>query len=149
MIEDEKAEADILKFVMLSFVELMDHGTVSWDILQPSFIARNISFINNRTTYAKEVVQCALAVLENTVNNSTKYALIEKDVSFDRLLSLLQDPAPVIQQNTIALINALFQKADEPRKQAFSLAFCSKPYRNVLMTSVINSNIDRNRPKRI
>ncbi|KAG4073589.1 hypothetical protein HA402_000813 [Bradysia odoriphaga] len=141
MIEDEKSEPDILKFVMLSFVELMDHGTVSWDILQPSFIARNIAFINDRTTYAKEVVQCALAVLENTVNNSTKYALIEKDVSFTRLLSLLQDSAPVIQQNTIALINALFQKADDPRKQTIASAFSTKQYRNVLLTSVINSNI--------
>lgn len=141
MIEDDKTDANILKFVMLSFVELMDHGTVSWDILQPSFIARNISFINDRTTYANEIVQCALAVLENTVNNSTKYALIEKDVSFTRLLSLLQDSVPVIQQNTIALINALFQKADEPRKQNIASAFSTKQYRNVLLTSVINSNI--------
>lgn len=141
MIEDEKSEPEILKFVMLSFVELMDHGTVSWDILQPSFIARNISFINDRTAYPKEVVQCALVVLENTVNNSTKYALIEKDVSFTRLLSLLQDSVPVIQQNTIALINALFQKADEPRKQNIASAFSTKQYRNVLLTSVINSNI--------
>lgn len=141
MIEDEKSDPDVLKFVMLSFVELMDHGTVSWDILQPSFIARNISFINDRPVYAQEVVQCALAVLENTVNNSTKYALIEKDVSFARLLKLLQDSAPVIQQNTIALINALFQKADEPRKRNIALAFSTKQYRNVLLTSVINSNI--------
>lgn len=141
MIEDEKSDPDVLKFVMLSFVELMDHGTVSWDILQPSFIARNISFINDRPVYAQEVVQCALTVLENTVNNSTKYALIEKDVSFTRLLKLLQDSAPVIQQNTIALINALFQKADEPRKKNIALAFSTKQYRNVLLTSVINSNI--------
>ncbi|KAJ6648819.1 Engulfment and cell motility protein 1, partial [Pseudolycoriella hygida] len=141
MIEDAKLDADILKFVMLSFVELMDHGTVSWDILQPSFIARNISFINDRTNYAKEVVQCALAVLENTVNNSTKYALIERDVSFTRLLSLLQDSEPVIQQNTIALINALFQKADDQRKQNIAAAFSTIQYRNVLLTSVINPNI--------
>lgn len=142
MIEDETCTGDMLKFVMLSFVELMEHGTVSWDILQSAFIIRNIYFINNPSTVPKEVVESALTILENSVATSTKYWLIEEQVTLDNLLKLLQDSsAQVIQQNTFALINALFTKGDEARRRSISATISSKQFRCVLLSSVINSKI--------
>lgn len=142
MIEDETCIGDMLKFVMLSFVELMEHGTVSWDILESSFITRNIFFINNPSTVPKEVVQSALSILENSVATSTKSRLIEEEVTLENLLKLFQDSsAPVIQQNTFALINALFIKADATRRKSIAATFSSKLFRNVLLSSVINCNI--------
>lgn len=143
MVENEKCIGEMLKFVMMSFVELMEHGTISWDILQPPFISRNIHFINNHTSVPREVVQCGLSTLENIVQNSTNYAkLIESDVTFENLLLLLQDSgSQIIQQNTIALINALFQKADDQRRRGIATTLSAKRFRSVFLSSAISANI--------
>uniref|UniRef100_U5ELH0 Putative regulator of rac1 required for phagocytosis and cell migration n=1 Tax=Corethrella appendiculata TaxID=1370023 RepID=U5ELH0_9DIPT len=141
MIEEEKVIGDILMFSLSAFISLMDHGTVSWDILQPAFITRNIQFINT-PNISKDIVNSALEILENIVQNSTKYGVVEKDVTFENLLKLLQDSSSqVTQQNTIALINALFMKADETKRKAIAATFSTKQYRSVILSSVINSNI--------
>lgn len=142
MIEDIKCDHEILKFSLLSFVELMEHGTVSWEILQTNFIKRNLSIVCNYQQYSKECIQCALSNLENIVHNSTKYIQIENDITLDDLLKLLQVPeSSVIQQNTIALINALFIKADEQRKRQIAQTISTKQYRSVILSNVICSKI--------
>lgn len=145
MIEDTKGGVthEMLKYVMLAFVEMMEHGTVSWEILQTSFIQRNINFTSSSATsnsLPKEVVESALVVLENLVQSSSKAAIIEKEVTLESLLKLLQDQSSqVVQQNTIALINALFMKADETRKRSIAATISAKQYRSVL-ANVINNN---------
>lgn len=143
MIENEQCIGEMLAFVMLSFVELMEHGTISWDILQPKFISRNIHFINHPSTVPPEVVQCALSTLENIVQNSTNYAdVIESDVPFDSLLVLLQDStSQIIQQNTIALVNALFVKADDKRRRSIAQTLSTKRFRSAFLESVVSANI--------
>lgn len=141
MIDDETCVGEMLKFVLLSFVELMEHGTVSWDILESSFINRAMGFINNPENEIKEVVESALSILENIVQNSTKYTLID-NVKLENLLKLLQDcSTQVIQQNTIALINALFMKADTAKRRSIANTFSSKQYRSVLLSSINSMNI--------
>ncbi|CAO1307083.1 unnamed protein product [Diamesa serratosioi] len=142
MIEDGKCSGDKLDYALKSFVELMDHGTISWDILSESFIERNITFINNAKDVVKEVIESSLSILENIVQNSSKYNLVEKNVTFDNLLKLLQDSSTqVIQQNAIALINALFMKADEIKRKAIATTFSTKQYRSVILSNVLNANI--------
>lgn len=143
MVENEKCIGEMLKFVMQSFIELMEHGTISWDILQPLFISRNIHFISNYTSVPREVVQYALSTLENIVQNSTNYVkLVETDVTFDNLLLLLQDSGSQhIQGNTIALINALFQKADDQRRRSIATILSAKRFRSVFLSSAISENI--------
>lgn len=142
MIENEQCIGDMLKFVMLSFVELMEHGTISWDILQPKFISRNIHFINNQSSVPSEVVQCALCILENIVQNSSSYAsVIENDVKFDKLLALLQNTSQITQQNTIALINALFMKGDDKRRRFIANTLSSKPFRSAFLDTVVDATI--------
>ncbi|KAL9708414.1 hypothetical protein quinque_011932 [Culex quinquefasciatus] len=134
IIEDTGYPVNILKMALSSFVKLMDHGTISWDILQPSFISRNISFLNG--SFNAEIVQSALSILENIVQNSSNFALVEKDVTLEVLLKLLQD-AP--SHNTIALINALFIKADNAKRQNIAATFSCKQYRSII-NSVITTN---------
>lgn len=142
MIESDSCIGNTLKFVMLSFVELMDHDTVSWDILELPFISRNIHFINNRSSVPIEVVQCALCVLENVVqNSSTHVSVIERDVEFNELLCLLRDSSQIIQQNTIALINALFSNGDDKRRQSIANTLSAKPFRAAFMDMVLSDNI--------
>lgn len=141
MIEDDRCTGELLKFVLLSFVELMEHGIVLWNSLRPTFIERNLFCVNNPRRVPAEAIQAALSNLENIVHSSTgaeRIALIEQQVSFDGILSLLQDSAtPVTQQNTLALVNALFVKAaSAERRREIAAAFSSKQYRNVLQTIV-------------
>lgn len=142
-IENEQCIGEILKFMMLSFVELMDHGTISWDILQQKFITRNIFFINHPSTVPGEVVQCALSTLENIIQNSSNYAtLIENDVPFNSLLILLQDAqTQIIQQNTIALINALFMKGDDARRRTIAGILSAKQFRAAFLDTVNSATI--------
>lgn len=137
MIEDEKTVGEMLVYVLASFVELMEHGTVSWDVLEPSFISKNIHFIKSDDV---TVTEFALSILENVVQLSSNYVLIEKDVSFENLLRLL-NKTQVTQQNTIALINALFLKADDIRKKSIAATFSTKQYRDVILSSVIKNDI--------
>lgn len=143
MIENEQCIGEMLKYVMISFVELMEHGTISWDVLQPKFITRNIHFINSPSKFLSEVVQCALTILENIVQNSTNYARqVENEVTFETLLSLLHDSSSqIVQQNTIALINALFIKGDEQRRRQIAGIVSEKRFRVALLNTVLTPNI--------
>lgn len=49
MVEGGKSKGDILAFSLMSFVELMDHGIVSWDILEVPFINKVASYVNNQS----------------------------------------------------------------------------------------------------
>lgn len=144
MIENEKCIGEMLKFLMLSFVELMEHGTISWDVLQSEFINRNISFIIQPSKVPNVVVQCALSNLENVIRNSVNYTnVIENDVTLDSLLFLLQDSASdshIVKQNVIALINALFDKASDSRKQYIKTVLCSKRFRDAFVNSADSSH---------
>lgn len=143
MIENEQCIGAMLKFLMLSFVELMEHGTISWDIIQPKFITRNINFINHPSNVPREVVECALSTLENIIQNSSNYAnMIENDVPFDSILILLQDgQSQIKQQNTIALINALFVKGDDKRRRSIANILSTKPFRAAFLDMVGSANI--------
>ncbi|XP_037959602.1 engulfment and cell motility protein 1 [Teleopsis dalmanni] len=138
MIEDTNQKDDeILKYSLASFVELMEHGTVSWEILQNSFVQRNIDIVCCFQNFPKECTESALSNLENIVQNSTKHKLVENNVTLQDLLRLLQDAnSPVIQQNAIAVINALFMKADEERRRHIARTISAKQYRLALISNV-------------
>lgn len=141
MIENEMCIGEMLKFVMLSFVELMDHGTISWDVLQTKFIARNTGFINQPSKVPSEVVQCALTILENVIRNSVNYtSVIENDVSLDSLLFLMQE-SNTIKQNVIALISALFEKGTQKRRRFIATALSTKRHREALAKAAESTHI--------
>ncbi|XP_050084478.1 engulfment and cell motility protein 1 [Anopheles aquasalis] len=130
LIEDPACVENILQYALCSFVCLMEHGTISWDILQPSFIMRNVALINGSTN--EDIQQAALAILENIVQNSNKCALVEKEITLETLLKLLRQSRQHVQQNTIALLNALFIKADESKRRMLATTLSSKQYRSVI-----------------
>jgi engulfment and cell motility protein 1 len=140
MIEDEKCSGERLEFALKSFTELMDHGTVSWEILSETFINRNIGFINPQNP-PKAIIESSLSILENIVQNNSKSSIVEKSVTLENLLRLLRESSPVIQQNTIALINALFIKADDNKRKTIATTFSTKQYRSVIFECVLNPNL--------
>lgn len=142
-IESGKFKDNTLAFALKSFVELMDHGVISWDILENPFINTIASFVNNQSvTQDVTIVQACLSILENIVlNSSGKSSQVEKEITIPNLVMHLQTTAEnnVIQQNAIALINALFSKADISKRKAIAATISSKKVRNVIWCKVIQS----------
>lgn len=138
MIEEGKCQGATLAFCLMSFVELMDHGIVSWDILECTFINRVASYVNNQgSNQDSKVVQASLSILESIVlNSSAKYAHLEKELTFPSLVVHLQSSNPVTQQNAIALINALFVKADHIKRKSISATLNSQKVRNVILSNI-------------
>ncbi|GIX74688.1 engulfment and cell motility protein 1 [Caerostris extrusa] len=138
MIEGGNFSGELMALTLQSFVELMDHGIVSWDNLQDKFIGRVANQVNSQTSSQdSRSLQASLAILESLVLNSSKYTLVEQEVTLPYLIVHLQSSIPEIQQNAIALINALFLKADLNKRRAVAATLTSKQIRNVIMTHII------------
>ncbi|KAF2898873.1 hypothetical protein ILUMI_07301 [Ignelater luminosus] len=117
--------------------ELMEHGIVSWDILEGNFISRVAGLVN--TTQESQVTQAALSILENVVLNSSEgYGQVEREVPLSSLITHLQ-AAPVVQQNAVALINALLLKADVVKRRAVASTLASKQVRTAIQNNILQT----------
>lgn len=136
-IESGKCKGTLLAYTLLSFVELMEHGIVSWDILDSSFIGRVGNLVNSPQEV--QVTQAALSVLENVVLNSTEgYGQVEREVPVGSLINHLQ-ATPVVQQNAIALINALLIKADPIKRRCLAATLATKQVRTVIQSNILQT----------
>ncbi|XP_049868294.1 engulfment and cell motility protein 1 [Pectinophora gossypiella] len=140
-IESGKFKSAALKYALITFVELMDHGIISWDILENQFINKVASFVNNQSsTQDPQVIQSCLSILENIVlNSSGKNAHVEKEITIPNLVSHLQNKDSIIQQNAIALINAIFSKADMTKRKTIAATLASKQVRLVIYENLIGA----------
>ncbi len=138
-LESGKLSDQIGAQILPVFVDLMDHGLTHWDILEATFIRKIASFINNQSSAQdSRTLQAALSILESLVqNSSTKYALVEKELTIPNLAMHLQNTSSAIQQNTLALINALFIKADDSKRMAMSKTLNTRQIRNSIVMSII------------
>lgn len=143
-IETGRFKGNSLKYALVTFVELMDHGIISWDILENQFINKVASFVSNQaSTQDPKIIQSCLSILENIVlNSSGKNSHVEQEITIPSLISHLQNPYQdsVIQQNAIALINAIFSKADNTKKKAIAATLASKQVRNVIYENLIGAS---------
>ncbi|KAF5294596.1 hypothetical protein FQA39_LY13355 [Lamprigera yunnana] len=136
-IEIGKYKGVILAHTLLSFVELMEHGIVSWDILEGSFISRIANFVN--TLQESQITQAALSILENVILNSTEgYSQVEREVPITSLINHLQ-ATPVVQQNSVALINALLLKADIVKRRGLASTLASKQVRTTIQNYILQT----------
>uniref|UniRef100_A0AAX7VI49 ELMO domain-containing protein n=1 Tax=Astatotilapia calliptera TaxID=8154 RepID=A0AAX7VI49_ASTCA len=113
----ESSNSDLLSFTLTAFVELMDHSIVSWDTFSVAFIKKIASFVN-KTAMDTAVLQRSLAILESMVLNSQDlYHKVAQEITIGQLIPHLQGTDQDIQTYTIAVINALFLKAPEEKRQ--------------------------------
>jgi engulfment/cell motility protein 1 len=118
----------------------MEHGIMQWEVVGPPFIARMANLITNQATPQEiRTLQAALAILENVVLNSSKYNLVEKELTLPNLAMHLQNASRPIQQNTLALINALFLKADDSKRVAIAGTLNVRQIRNSIVMNIIQS----------
>ncbi|CAK1540722.1 unnamed protein product [Leptosia nina] len=144
-IETGKFKGAALKYALVTFVELMDHGIISWDILENQFINKVVSFVSNQAnTQDAKIIQSCLSILENIVlNSSGKNSHVEKEITIPSLISHLENSDRIIQQNAIALINAIFSKADMTKRKTIAATLCSKQVRNKIYENLITKNISK------
>uniref|UniRef100_A0AAY5F0G9 ELMO domain-containing protein n=1 Tax=Electrophorus electricus TaxID=8005 RepID=A0AAY5F0G9_ELEEL len=122
---------EMLSFTLTAFVELMDHGIVSWDTFSVAFI-KKVWYLGN------DVLQRSLAILESMVLNSQDlYQKVAQEITIGQLMPHLQGTDQDIQTYTIAVINALFLKAPEEKRQEMAHILAQKQLRSIILTNVI------------
>uniref|UniRef100_A0A7N6FAB8 ELMO domain-containing protein n=1 Tax=Anabas testudineus TaxID=64144 RepID=A0A7N6FAB8_ANATE len=130
---------DLLSFTLTAFVELMDHGIVSWDTFSVAFIKKIASYVN-KSAMDTAVLQRSLAILESMVLNSQDlYHKVAQEITIGQLIPHLQGTDQDIQTYTIAVINALFLKAPEEKRQEMAHILAQKQLRSIILSNVIRS----------
>ncbi|ETE60639.1 Engulfment and cell motility protein 1, partial [Ophiophagus hannah] len=108
---------DMLSYTLTAFVELMDHGIVSWDTFSVAFIKKIASYVSKFQNDIA-ILQRSLAILESMVlNGHDLYQKVAQEITIGQLIPHLQGADQEIQTYTIAVINALFFKAPDDRRQ--------------------------------
>ncbi|XP_077347777.1 engulfment and cell motility protein 1 isoform X1 [Lithobates pipiens] len=110
---------EMLSYTLTAFVELMDHGIVSWDTFSVTFIKKIASYVN-KSALDVSILQRSLAILESMVLNSHDlYQKVAQEITIGQLIPHLQGTDQEIQTYTIAVINALFLKAPDDKRQHY------------------------------
>ena len=140
--EGGKVSDQIIAQLLPAFVDLMDHGLSQWDILEPAFVKKVASLINNQSTASDpRTLQAALSILESLVLNSAKSLTVERELTLPNLAMHLQNNSAAIQQNALALINALFLKADDAKRTAIAATLNTRQIRNTIVMNIIQGII--------
>uniref|UniRef100_A0A8C3AV83 Engulfment and cell motility 3 n=1 Tax=Cyclopterus lumpus TaxID=8103 RepID=A0A8C3AV83_CYCLU len=107
----------IMTHTLTGFMELMDHGIVSWENLSSVFIKKIASFVNAKLTDAS-IQQVSLDILESMVLSSHGLFLqVKQEVTMERLIAHLQVTNQQIQTKAMALLMALLQTAGDSDRQ--------------------------------
>uniref|UniRef100_A0A8C1YDE6 Engulfment and cell motility 2 n=1 Tax=Cyprinus carpio TaxID=7962 RepID=A0A8C1YDE6_CYPCA len=131
---------EMLAFTLTAFLELMDHGIVSWDLISVSFI-KQISGYVNQPMVDVSILQRSLAILESMVLNShSLYQRVAQETTVAQLIAHLQVSNQEIQTYAIALINALFLKTPEDRRQEMASTLAQKHLRGIILNHIIRGN---------
>uniref|UniRef100_A0A4W5PGV6 Engulfment and cell motility 2 n=1 Tax=Hucho hucho TaxID=62062 RepID=A0A4W5PGV6_9TELE len=136
---------EMLAFTLTAFLELMDHGIVSWDLISLSFIKQIAGYVNQPMVDVS-ILQRSLAILESMVLNShSLYHRVAQEITVGQLIGHLQVSNQEIQTYAIALINALFLKAPEDRRQVSTVpemasTLAQKHLRSIILNHVIRGN---------
>ncbi|OWK03393.1 ELMO2 [Cervus elaphus hippelaphus] len=132
--------SEMLAFTLTAFLELMDHGIVSWDMVSITFIKQIAGYVSQPMVDVS-ILQRSLAILESMVLNSQSlYQKVAEEITVGQLISHLQVSNQEIQTYAIALINALFLKAPEDKRQDMANAFAQKHLRSIILNHVIRGN---------
>ncbi|XP_063308223.1 engulfment and cell motility protein 1 isoform X1 [Pelobates fuscus] len=130
---------EMLSFTLTAFVELMDHGIVSWDTFSVPFIKKIASFVS-KSAMDVSILQRSLAILESMVLNSHDlYQKVAQEITIGQLIPHLQGTDQEIQTYSIAVINALFLKAPDDKRQEMANILAQKQLRFIILTHVIRS----------
>ncbi|KAG9352540.1 hypothetical protein JZ751_020954 [Albula glossodonta] len=140
IVEDANEAPLIMTHTLTAFMELMDHGIVSWENLSSVFIKKIASFVNAKVLDAS-IQQLSLAILENMVLSSgSLFQLVKQEVTLERLITHLQVTNQQIQTKAMALLMALLQTAGETDRQELFAFLSKKNLRQYIYKNIIHSS---------
>ncbi|XP_042621774.1 engulfment and cell motility protein 2-like isoform X4 [Cyprinus carpio] len=140
LVESGTHFGEMLAFTLTAFLELMDHGIISWDLISVSFIKQIAAYVNQPMVDVS-ILQRSLAILESMVLNShSLYQRVAQETTVTQLITHLQVSNQEIQTYAIALINALFLKTPEDRRQEMASTLAQKHLRGIILNHIIRVN---------
>ncbi|KAG7468622.1 hypothetical protein MATL_G00145000 [Megalops atlanticus] len=140
IVEEANEVPLIMTHTLTAFMELMDHGIVSWENLSSVFIKKIASFVNAKVLDAS-IQQLSLAILESMVlSSSSLFQLVRQEVTLERLITHLQVTNQQIQTKAMALLMALLQTAGEADRQELFEFLLKKNVRQYIYKNIIHSS---------
>ncbi|XP_052815236.1 engulfment and cell motility protein 2-like isoform X2 [Mya arenaria] len=137
---------DPLMYLLRSFVALMEHNLVSWDILEPDFTKQVTSCISGARSAGEGCTQPALEILENVILHSTdkaKMETLDQHITADKIIPYLRSHSKDVQQCALAVINAMFMKSSQDKKQKLMACFHSKTFRNDITEYILPGEVSQ------
>uniref|UniRef100_A0AAR2KSL0 ELMO domain-containing protein n=1 Tax=Pygocentrus nattereri TaxID=42514 RepID=A0AAR2KSL0_PYGNA len=129
----------VMLHTLTAFMELMDHGIVSWENLSSVFI-KKVSFVNGKLLDAS-IQQVSLDIMESMVlSSSSLFHQIRKEITLDQLISHLQVSNQLLQTKAMALLMALLQTAGETDRQDLFAFLEKKNMRQYIYKNIIHSS---------
>ncbi|KAI7811564.1 engulfment and cell motility protein 3 [Triplophysa rosa] len=140
IVEDASEAPLIMTHTLTAFMELMDHGIVSWDNLSSVFITKIASFVNMKVLDAS-IQQVSLAILESMVLSSNSlFNQVKLEITLERLISHLQVTNQQLQTKAMALLMALLQAGGEAERQELFEYLDKKHLRQYIYKNIIHSS---------
>ncbi|WAR12228.1 ELMO1-like protein [Mya arenaria] len=140
----QRGSGDPLMYLLRSFVALMEHNLVSWDILEPDFTKQVTSCISGARSAGEGCTQPALEILENVILHSTdkaKMETLDQHITADKIIPYLRSHSKDVQQCALAVINAMFMKSSQDKKQKLMACFHSKTFRNDITEYILPGEV--------
>uniref|UniRef100_A0A667XY45 Engulfment and cell motility 3 n=1 Tax=Myripristis murdjan TaxID=586833 RepID=A0A667XY45_9TELE len=140
IVEEANEAPVIMTHTLTSFMELMDHGIVSWENLSSVFIKKIASFVNAKVGDAS-IQQVSLDILESMVLSSHSLFLqVKHEITLERLITHLQVTNQQIQTKAMALLMALLQTAGDADRQELFAFLTKKNLRQYIYKNIIHSS---------
>ncbi|XP_046934513.1 engulfment and cell motility protein 3 isoform X3 [Lynx rufus] len=139
IIEDGDDLGELLALALRAFLELMEHGMVSWETLSIPFVRKVVCYVNMNLMDAS-VQPLALRLLESvTLSSPALGQLVKSEVPLDRLLVHLQVMNQQLQTKAMALLTALLQGASSTERKHMLDYLWQRNLRQFIYKNIIHS----------
>uniref|UniRef100_A0A5G2QVJ7 Engulfment and cell motility 3 n=1 Tax=Sus scrofa TaxID=9823 RepID=A0A5G2QVJ7_PIG len=139
IIEDGDDLGELLALALRAFLELMEHGVVSWETLSIPFVRKVVCYVNMNLMDAS-VQPLALGLLESvTLSSPALGQLVKSEVPLDRLLVHLQVMNQQLQTKAMALLTALLQGASPAERKHMLDYLWQRNLRQFIYKNIIHS----------
>ncbi|XP_044902049.1 engulfment and cell motility protein 3 isoform X4 [Felis catus] len=139
IIEDGDDLGELLALALRAFLELMEHGMVSWETLSIPFVRKVVCYVNMNLMDAS-VQPLALRLLESvTLSSPALGQLVKSEVPLDRLLVHLQVMNQQLQTKAMALLTALLQGASSTERKHMFDYLWQRNLRQFIYKNIIHS----------
>ncbi|XP_033897227.1 engulfment and cell motility protein 3 isoform X1 [Acipenser ruthenus] len=140
IVERGSDSSEVLAHALKAFMELMDHGIVSWENLSAVFIKKIAGYVSLKAVDAS-VQQLSLAILESMVlSSSSLFEQVQQEVTLEQLIAHLQVQNQQIQTKAMALLIALLQTAGDGKKREMIEFLGKKNLRQYINKNIIHTS---------